>query len=74
MVSLSSHLGGLGLCGVFTRGVTLDLESRWEPQVHNVLQVSELESSVTKYASVEGLWHGSLKETQRDEAGAEEIN
>ena len=56
MVSLRSHLGGLDLCGVFTRGVTLDLESSWEPQVHIVPQVSELESSVTKYASVEGLW------------------
>lgn len=74
MVSLRSHLGGLDLCGVFTTGVTLDLERRWEPQLHNVLQVRELESSGTKYASVAGLWHGSLKETLRDEAGTEEVS
>lgn len=26
-----------------------------------------------KYASVAGLWHGSLEETLRDDAGAEEV-
>lgn len=73
MVSLRSHLDGLDLCGVFTRGVALDLERRWEPQLHNVPQVRALESSGTKYAGVAGLWHGSLEETLRDDAGAEEV-